>query len=59
MSGFLAVFLWKFAPETKGKSFAEINAEFAKMNGVEVQETEMLKSDEKWNFCENDKILDK
>jgi len=47
VSAFLAVFLWKFAPETKGKSFAEINAEFAKMNGVEVQETEMLKSDEK------------
>ena len=41
------MFLWKFAPETKGKSFAEINAEFAKMNGMEVQETEMLKSDEK------------
>lgn len=29
------------------------------MNGMEVQETEMLKSDEKWNNYENDEILNK
>ena len=35
---FTLVFLMKFAPETKGKSFAEIEAEFAKLNGIESEE---------------------
>jgi len=35
---FTLVFLMKFAPETKGKSFAEIEAEFAKLNGLESEE---------------------
>ena len=36
------VFLAKFAPETKGKSFSQIEAEFAKLNGVEIEEKEPL-----------------
>lgn len=36
------VFLAKFAPETKGKSFSQIEAEFAKLNGIESEEKEPL-----------------
>ena len=38
VSVFTMVFLIKFAPETKGKSFSEIEAEFAKLNGIDVDE---------------------
>lgn len=42
VTSFTMVFLAKFAPETKGKSFSQIEAEFAKLNGVEIEEKEPL-----------------
>merc|ERR1711892_200194 len=44
VSLFTMVFLIKFAPETKGKSFSEIEAEFAKLNGIDVDEKKPLDS---------------
>ena len=46
VAAFVTVFLIKFAPETKGKSFEEIEAEFEKMNGVKTEEAVPMKSDE-------------
>ena len=46
VAAFVTVFLIKFAPETKGKSFEEIEAEFEKMNGVKNEEATPMKSDE-------------
>lgn len=46
VAAFVTVFLIKFAPETKGKSFEEIEAEFEKMNGVKNEEATPMKSAE-------------
>jgi len=46
VAAFVTVFLIKFAPETKGKSFEEIEAEFEKMNGVKNEEATPMKAAE-------------
>ena len=47
VSIFVLVFLIKFAPETKGKTFAEIEAEFNVLNGITPDEeaVQMKKED--------------
>ena len=52
VSLFCMLFLGKFAPETKGKSFSQIDAEFAVMNGTKVPQTDeerTLKSEQESN----------
>lgn len=46
VSIFCCLFLYKFAPETKGRSLAQIEAAFAKMNGTKLEEQITLKSEE-------------
>ena len=53
VSIFCLVFLSKFAPETKGRTFAEIEAEFAKLNGTAIPSTIEDKSLKRENGTEH------